>query len=103
MSTLCALAPSPGVLIATRALQGASGALLVPQGFGLLKESFPEEEMPKVLASALGVAVLGTIFFSRFGAHLATDALQITAWACLAPLAAAFALVFRLPMRARAV
>lgn len=60
-------------------------------------------EAVQQLASALGVAVLGTIFFSRFGAHLATDALQITAWACLAPLAAAFALVFRLPMRARAV
>jgi len=58
-------------------------------------------EAAQQLASALGVAVLGTIFFSRFGAHLPTDALQITAWACLAPLVAAFALVFRLPMRAR--
>ncbi len=33
--------------------------------------------------------------------HLPTDALQITAWVCLAPLAVAFLLVFRLPMRAR--
>ncbi|MGH2908493.1 MAG: MFS transporter [Solirubrobacteraceae bacterium] len=58
-------------------------------------------EAVQQLAAALGVAVLGTIFFSVFGAHLPTDALQITAWACLAPLAAAFALVFLLPMRAR--
>jgi EmrB/QacA subfamily drug resistance transporter len=59
-------------------------------------------EAVQQLSSALGVAVLGTIFFSRLGAHLPTDALQITAWACLAPLAAAFGLVFLLPMQARA-
>ncbi len=54
------------------------------------------------LASALGVAVLGTIFFSRLtGGHLPTDALQITAWATLIPLALTFALAFKLPMRAR--
>ncbi len=51
MSAACALAPSPGVLIGTRALQGAFGALLIPQGFGMLKEVFPEEEMPKVFAA----------------------------------------------------
>ncbi len=54
-------------------------------------------EAVQQLSSALGVAVLGTIFFSVFEHHLATDALRITAWACLAPLAAAFLLVFRLP------
>ena len=51
MSAACAAAPSPGVLIITRALQGAFGALLIPQGFGMLKEVFPEEEMPKVFAA----------------------------------------------------
>jgi EmrB/QacA subfamily drug resistance transporter len=45
MSAACALAPSPAALIATRALQGGFGALLIPQGFGLLKEVFPEDEM----------------------------------------------------------
>jgi EmrB/QacA subfamily drug resistance transporter len=58
-------------------------------------------EAVQQLSSALGVAVLGTIFFSAFGAHLPTHALAITTWACLVPLAAAFALIFRLPMRAR--
>jgi EmrB/QacA subfamily drug resistance transporter len=58
-------------------------------------------EAVQQLSTALGVAVLGTIFFSAFTHHLPTYALQITAWACLAPLAAAFLLVFRLPMRAR--
>jgi len=58
-------------------------------------------EAVQQLSTALGVAVLGTIFFSAFEHHLPPDALQITAWACLAPLAAAFLLVFRLPMHAR--
>jgi MFS family permease len=45
MSAVCALAPSPEAMIAARTLQGGFGALLIPQGFGLLKEVFPEEEM----------------------------------------------------------
>jgi EmrB/QacA subfamily drug resistance transporter len=53
------------------------------------------------LAAAIGVAVLGTIFFSRFAHSLPADALATTAWVCLAPAALAFLLVFRLPMRAR--
>jgi EmrB/QacA subfamily drug resistance transporter len=51
MSAACAVAASPGMLIVTRALQGAFGALLIPQGFGMLKEVIPEEEMPKVFAT----------------------------------------------------
>lgn len=59
-------------------------------------------EASQQLSTALGVAVLGTIFFSTFSHHLATDALRITAWLCLVPLVAAFALVFRLPQHANA-
>jgi MFS family permease len=58
-------------------------------------------EAVQQLSSALGVAVLGTIFFSALGGHLPTHALAITAWACLVPLAATFVLLFKLPMRAR--
>jgi EmrB/QacA subfamily drug resistance transporter len=58
-------------------------------------------EAVQQLSSALGVAILGTIFFSALDRHLPPYALQITAWACLAPLVAAFLLVFRLPMHAR--
>ena len=56
-------------------------------------------EAVQQLSSAVGVAVLGTIFFSAFDHHLPTHALAITAWACLAPIAATFALIFRLPMQ----
>jgi len=57
-------------------------------------------EATQQLSTALGVAVLGTIFFSVLGHHLPPNALQVTAWLCLAPLTAAFLLVFRLPMQA---
>jgi predicted MFS family arabinose efflux permease len=54
------------------------------------------------LASALGVAVLGTVFFSESApTHLPTDGLSVAAWVCLAPLALAALLVFRLPREAR--
>ena len=58
-------------------------------------------EAVQQLSSALGVAVLGTIFFSAFGHHLPTHAIAITAWACLAPIAITFLLLFKLPMHAR--
>jgi EmrB/QacA subfamily drug resistance transporter len=58
-------------------------------------------EAVQQLSSALGVAVLGTIFFSAFEHHLPTHALAITAWACLAPIAITFLLLFKLPMHAR--
>jgi hypothetical protein len=58
-------------------------------------------EAAQQLASAVGVAALGTIFFSAFSGHLPSHALAITAWACLVPLLASFLLVFRLPMQAR--
>src|SRR4051794_31659836 len=51
MSAACALAPDSIVLIALRALQGAFGALMIPQGFGMLKESFEEDEMSKVFGT----------------------------------------------------
>jgi hypothetical protein len=53
------------------------------------------------LANSLGVAVLGTVFFAKLTGGLPTGALATTAWACLAPLAITFVLVFRLPMQAR--
>jgi hypothetical protein len=58
-------------------------------------------EAVQQLASAIGVAALGTIFFSTFARQLPTHALAVTAWACLVQLVAAFALIFALPMHTR--
>jgi EmrB/QacA subfamily drug resistance transporter len=43
-SALCAIAPSVGVLIVARALQGVSGALLTPAALAIIVRVFPKEE-----------------------------------------------------------
>jgi EmrB/QacA subfamily drug resistance transporter len=60
-SALCAIAPSPGTLIASRALQGAFAALMVPQGFGLIRELFGAEGQQKALGIIGPVMGLGAV------------------------------------------
>ncbi|MFF7751854.1 MFS transporter [Streptomyces sp. NPDC007971] len=48
-SLLCGLAPTPGVLIGARALQGIGGALLTPGSLALIQASFhPDDRSPAV-------------------------------------------------------
>jgi EmrB/QacA subfamily drug resistance transporter len=49
-SLMCALAQSPEVLIGARVLQGLFGAVMLPQGLGIIKEVFP----PKEIGAAFG-------------------------------------------------
>jgi len=49
-SVLCAFAQSPDTLIAARTLQGAIAAIMVPQGFGLIRELFGDEGQQKAFA-----------------------------------------------------
>jgi predicted MFS family arabinose efflux permease len=95
----------PGLFFVGAGLGGSFGQLFQ---FVLTSVSMDEVgsasgvmEAVQQLSTSLGVAVLGTIFFSIFSHHLPSDALRVTAWCCLVPLAAAFLLVFRLPMHAR--
>ena len=44
-SVLCAVSQSPEMLIAFRGMQGLFGAVMLPQGLGLIKEMFAEKEM----------------------------------------------------------
>ncbi|MEW9533246.1 MFS transporter [Microbispora sp. NPDC049125] len=44
-SLLCGLAVSPEMLVGARVLQGLFGAVLLPQGLGMIKEMFPPKEM----------------------------------------------------------
>ncbi len=69
-SLLCALAPSIGLLIAFRALQGVAGALLTPSSLAVIVATFPERERgPAIgtwtawgtIAGALGPLVAGLI------------------------------------------
>lgn len=64
-SVLCGLAPSDELLIAFRLLQGVFAAIMVPQGFGILRHVFTPEELPKAFALfgpvMGGAAVLGPV------------------------------------------
>jgi EmrB/QacA subfamily drug resistance transporter len=60
-SVLCAAAPDPNTLIAARALQGAVGALMVPQGFGLIRELFGDEGQQRAFAVFGPVMGLGAV------------------------------------------
>ncbi|NEA29433.1 MFS transporter, partial [Actinomadura bangladeshensis] len=44
-SLLCGVAVSPGMLIGARAMQGLFGALMLPQGIGMIKQMFSAKEM----------------------------------------------------------
>ena len=58
---LCAVAPSVGVLIAARALQGAGAAILIPASLGLILHASPEEQRTQAIAlwSATGALAAG--------------------------------------------
>ncbi len=50
-SLLCAIAPSAGLLVAARTLQGAAGALLVPASLALITATFPRDERGAAIGS----------------------------------------------------
>ncbi|HLK00160.1 MAG TPA: MFS transporter [Streptosporangiaceae bacterium] len=64
-SVACAVAASPGELIAARAAQGLLGAIMLPQVFGLIRDLFAAHEMGKafgVYGPVMGLsALLGPI------------------------------------------
>jgi EmrB/QacA subfamily drug resistance transporter len=50
-SVICAIAPSVGVLVAGRALQGVFGALLTPSGLAVIVAAFPPDERGAAIGS----------------------------------------------------
>ena len=61
MSALCGAAQSPGMLIASRVVQGAMGAIMVPQVLAVIQVIFPPAERIKALAGFGVTAGLGTV------------------------------------------
>ena len=55
-SVVCGLAPSLGVLVAARAVQGTGAAILVPASLSLLNHTYPE---PAGRARAVGLYLAG--------------------------------------------
>lgn len=69
-SVLCAISPSTDWLIFFRVLEGVAGALLLPQGLGLIRESFPPEEMGKAFAASGPIYGLGGILGPIIGGFI---------------------------------
>lgn len=49
-SVLCSAAVNPQMLIATRVLQGAFAAVMIPQGLGLIRAMYPADQLAKAFA-----------------------------------------------------
>jgi MFS family permease len=72
-SLACGLAQDPTMLIGSRIVQGGFGAMLIPQGIGILTTTIPREQQQRVFFAfgpvIGGSAVLGPIV-ARFTINL---------------------------------
>lgn len=57
-SALCALAPTPALLIAARLLQGIGAALLAPESLALIQASFRAEDRGRVIGRWAGLGAI---------------------------------------------
>ena len=69
-SLLCGVAPSAGVLIAARALQGVGGALLTPGSLAILQASFAEQDRPAAIGAWSGLGGVATAIGPFLGGWL---------------------------------
>jgi EmrB/QacA subfamily drug resistance transporter len=79
-SLLCALAPNIGVLIALRLIQGAAGAMLLPQTFGLLVGAFNPSDIGKAYSVFGPVFGLSSVLGPIIGGALIQANLFDTGW-----------------------
>jgi EmrB/QacA subfamily drug resistance transporter len=75
-SALCALAPTAGVLIGARALQGIGGALLTPGSLAILQASFAPEDRSRAIGAWSGLGSLASAAGPLVGGYL----LSIGSW-----------------------
>ncbi|MFG1927665.1 MFS transporter [Cryptosporangium sp. NPDC048952] len=79
-SAACALATTPGMLIGFRIVQGVFAALLIPQGFGLIRAAFPPEQLGKAFALFGPVMGLSAVAGPVLGGALVDADLFGTGW-----------------------
>lgn len=79
-SALCGAAQDPGMLIASRVLQGAAAAVMVPQVLSIIQVTFPERERPAALGAYGAAAGLATISGPLFGGLLIRANLFSLGW-----------------------
>src|SRR5215217_7258134 len=73
-SLLCALAPSVELLVAARALQGVSGALLTPASLAIIVAVFPESERGAAIGSWTAWGGIGYLVGPLIGGQLVDSA-----------------------------
>ncbi|MFH9424264.1 MFS transporter [Streptomyces sp. NPDC017529] len=79
-SLACALAPSAGLLIAMRAVQGVAAALIIPQTIGLIRSMFDGAELAKAMGSIGPVMGLAAVLGPVLGAVLTHADLFGSSW-----------------------
>jgi EmrB/QacA subfamily drug resistance transporter len=87
----CALAPSPEVLLGLRFLQGAAGAMLVPNSLAMLESSFGEEERGTAIGRWAGWSAVSTAIGPLLGGSLVDAASWRWVFAAITPVALAAA------------
>jgi EmrB/QacA subfamily drug resistance transporter len=75
-SLLCAVAPSAGLLIVARSLQGVAGALLVPSTLATIVAVFPEDERGAAIGSWTAWSGVTTVVGPLAGGAL----IQVASW-----------------------
>ncbi|MGO4535694.1 DHA2 family efflux MFS transporter permease subunit [Leifsonia sp. 2MCAF36] len=101
-SALCAVAPTAGVLIVARGLQGVAGALLVPSSLALILSTFSGSQQARAIGTWTAITSVASIAGPVLGGVL-VDALSWR-WVFginLAPIAVTLVLLRGLPADAR--
>jgi EmrB/QacA subfamily drug resistance transporter len=75
-SAICAAAPSIGVLVAARAIQGVAGALLVPSSLAVIVNTFPASERGAAIGSWTAWGAIAGVLGPLAGGEL----LAIASW-----------------------
>ena len=89
LSLVCALAPSIGVLVAGRALQGAFGALLTPSGLAVIVAAFPRDERGAAIGSWTAWSGISTVIGPLAGGYL----VQAVSWRLIFAINVPFVLI----------
>jgi len=69
-SVLCGAAPDAGFLVAARLVQGLFSSMMLPQGLGVLREVFPDDEQQKAFGLFGPVIGLSAVFGPLIGGGL---------------------------------